>query len=230
MATPIRVFVVDDHALVRAGIIALILDNDEIEFVGEADTGESAIAKIFELVPDVVLLDISLPDISGIEVLKRVRVRKFCDVTRFLIITMFDTHQYYYRAIKSGALGVIGKNTTQYELLKGISLVSKGQMYFGESVTVTEVQKIIVDLERTNFKELDPENVFLTRREYGVLRLLLNGLSSRDISEKLELSPRTVEIYRSNLLHKFNVITPVELIALINSNEKLRRKFNSPEE
>ncbi len=229
MNPPIRVFIVDDHAIVRSGITSLLNKNPDFELVGEAENGESAISKILEIVPDVVLLDISMMDIFGIEVMKKVKSHSFCNAIRFFMVTNYDFDEYYYRSLKAGALGVVSKSVSEAELIKGIYLVSKGQMYFGESLSVQDVLKIVADLDRINFSENDPENVHLTDRDIDILRLLLKGLKSKDIAEQLSISIRTVEVYRSNLFQKFNVATPNELGSFISSSQKLIQRINLKE-
>jgi len=223
MKRKIRVYVVDDHSLVRQGIISLLLQSEEFEIIGEAASGKEAIEGIKSLKPDVVLLDISLPDITGIEVIKELRLDVSLSETGFLIISMFDMDEYYYRAVKAGALGVINKNIAKAELFEGIIKVHRGEMYFGKSVSIAEVELIIKSLDQSHFQERDPENIFLTNREKDVLRLLCEGLISKQIADKLGISQRTVEIYRSNLMQKFDVKTIGELIAVISASEKVKK-------
>ncbi len=219
----------DDHALVRNGIISLLITHPGFEVIGEAETGHEAIEKIIGYQPDVVLLDISLPDITGIEVLSKVRECEQAEKVAFLMVTMYDTKEYYYRAIKSGALGVINKNAGKTELFTGVLRVSAGQRYFGENVSSDEVDRIIADFDKKKFEANDPEKVSLTEREWEIMFGLHDGLLSKQIAEKLGISGRTVDIHRTNIMQKFQVTNSNELFAKLETSEKLKRIMNSRE-
>jgi DNA-binding NarL/FixJ family response regulator len=200
------------------------MSGEKFEIVGEAETGKEAIEKIKALRPDVALLDISLPGCTGIEVISDCKGDGSC-ATNFLIITMFDTKEYFYRAIKVGALGVINKNVAKHELFKGVTEVHAGNRYFGEKISLSEVEEIISRLDAEKFEENDPEKVYLTDREIEILHFLHDGLLSKQIAEKLSISTRTVDIHRGNLMQKFAVTNITELFAKVDTSEKLRRKI-----
>ena len=229
MEQKIKILVVDDHALVRNGIISILIMHPDFEVIGEAENGQEALEKIEKFKPDVVLLDISLPDITGIEVLAKAREKEEAENVKFLMVTMFDTKEYYYRAIKTGASGVINKNAGKAELFEGVLRVFAGEQYFGENITMEEVEKIIHEFDKKKFESTDPEKVYLTEREWEILIHLHDGLLSKQIAEKLAISSRTVDIHRSNIMQKFQVTSMHELFAKIDTSEKLKRIMNSRE-
>lgn len=226
MDKKISILVVDDHELVKSGIISLLITGEDFEVVGEAETAKEAMEKITALKPDVALLDISLPDLTGIDVITELKKDASC-TTKFLVITMFDTKEYIYRAVKAGAMGIISKNIAKQELFTSIRDVNSGKLYFGEKISHAEVAKIIQRLDEERFAENDPENIYLTEREKEVLYYLHEGLLSKQVAEALKISPRTVDIHRSNLMQKFSVTNMAELFAKIETSEKLKRMIYS---
>lgn len=224
MEQKISIVVVDDHSLVRNGIISLLMTGENFEVIGEAETGADAVRIIKHLQPDVALLDISLPDQTGIEVIAECRKDPSC-MTNFLVVTMFDTREYFYRAVKAGASGVINKNIAKHELFTGVTEAFKGNQYFGEKISLPEVATIISELDAQKFLENDPESVYLTDREIEILRLLHDGLLSKQIAERLSISARTVDIHRGNLMQKFAVTNIPELFSKVETSEKLKRKI-----
>lgn len=217
------ILLVDDHALIRTGLKDLLNENNSIEVIGEAGTGHDAIRMIHELQPAIVLLDISLPDMTGIDIIKTVYSRGADSLPRFLLISMFDTDEYYYRAVKAGAYGLIGKNIEKSELYEGIEKVRKGLYYFGTRVREQDVQSIIARLDNLRFSDTDPENVELTNREIDVLAGLTIGKMNKDIALHLGVKIRTVETHRENLMQKFHTSSLQELLSKSNSSEKQRR-------
>jgi DNA-binding NarL/FixJ family response regulator len=129
--------------------------------------------------------------------------------------------------VKAGASGVINKNVAKLELFTGVTEAFKGNRYFGEKISLREVEEIISELDAQKFLENDPENVYLTDREIEILRLLHDGLLSKQIAERLSISARTVDIHRGNLMQKFAVTNIPELFAKVETSEKLKRKIFS---
>ena len=129
----IRVFIVDDHFLVRTGIISLLRDVPEIEIVGEAENGRSAVNQCKEILPEVVLMDISMPDISGIEATKYIKAAN--SSINVLTLTMHESEEYFYNSLKQGASGILNKNVSKVELITAIKSVSTGKRYIGNSIS-----------------------------------------------------------------------------------------------
>ena len=219
----INILVVDDHFLVRSGIISLLKSSTDFNIIGEATTGKEAIHMTTTLFPDVVLLDISLSDMTGIDVMKATRNSTNPHRPEFLIVTMFDSEEYYFRAIKAGALGLINKNITRSTLFTGIKKVYNGELYFGDEKSVAEISKIIARCDKKGFHYKDPENIILTNREKEVLYFIYRGLQNKQIALELGIGERTVETYRANLMQKFEAKSFAELTLMINASEKLKK-------
>jgi len=198
----IRVFIVDDHFLVRTGIISLLRDVSEIEIVGEAENGESAIEQCKKIIPEVVLMDISMPDISGIEATKYIKAEN--PSINILILTMYESEEYFYNSLKQGASGILNKNVSKDELITAIKNVSIGKRYIGNSISELMIDTLMQKFEE-DFLSKQQEEVILTKREKDILYYIANGFSNQDIAGKLKLSVRTVETHKSNLLQKLNL-------------------------
>jgi two-component system response regulator NreC len=198
----IRVFIVDDHFLVRTGIISLLRDVSEIEIVGEAENGKSAIEQCKKIIPEVVLMDISMPDISGIEATKYIKAEN--PSINILVLTMYESEEYFYNSLKQGASGILNKNVSKDELITAIKSVSIGKRYIGNSISELMIDTLMQKFEE-DFLSKQQEEVILTKREKDILYYIANGFSNQDIAEKLKLSVRTVETHKSNLLQKLNL-------------------------
>ena len=205
----INILVADDHTLFRQGIIRLLEDNKDFSVVAESENGIELIEKYFNIYPDIILADIAMPELSGIqavqEILKRDRNAKA------LFLSMYDEGEYVYKVIKSGGMGLVNKNILEDELFLAIENVNKGEKYFGRKWTDKDLSQLINDYE----KILDKNHEFhieLNFREEQILQLVIDGDMSKDIAEKLQISKKTIDYYRSNLYNKFNTKTQVELI------------------
>ncbi len=221
--TPYKILLVDDHALVRKGIISILSKNQMTSEIMEAATGTEALEIIFREEPEIVLIDISLPDMTGIDVIKNVYEKLNKTKVKFLVISMYDAFEYYYRAVKAGALGMINKDLNEVELFTGIFTVMSGEYYFGQKNSVTDIRNIIAEFDKIDFQNHDPENIPLSTRESEVLALVYRGFQNYAIAEKLQISERTIETYRKNIMLKFNLKSFTELTVLINSSEKLKK-------
>jgi DNA-binding NarL/FixJ family response regulator len=203
----IKVLVVDDHTIVRDGICALLALSGDIEVVGEATNGNEAIQKIRELHPDVVLMDIAMPIMGGLEATRR--ISKEFPKTKVLVLTQHDDKEYFFPVIESGASGFISKAAASSELTIGIRSVYRGDSYLSPSVTKLLVENYQhTSSERTN---QDPYHQ-LTGREREVLKLLAEGHGSQEIAEMLVITPKTVEGHKTNLMAKLGVHNRVELV------------------
>ncbi|OGO00374.1 MAG: DNA-binding response regulator [Chloroflexi bacterium RBG_13_51_52] len=203
----IRVLVVDDHTIVRDGICALLALAGDIEVVGEATNGNEAVNKVRELNPDVVLMDIAMPMMGGLEATRR--INKEFPKTKVLVLTQYDDKEYFFPVIESGALGFISKAAASSELTAGIRSVHRGDSYLSPSVT-----KLLVD----NYQNMagknpsqDPYNQ-LTEREREVFKLLAEGHSTQEIAEMLVITRKTAEGHKTNLMAKLGVHNRVDLV------------------
>ena len=203
----LRVLIADDHAIVRAGIRLLLDSQEGIEIVGEAKDGAEAVAKTRELAPDVVLMDVAMPGLSGLEATREIRQTN--PDTRVLMLTMHDDEEYFFQAVSLGASGYILKEATPEEVVTAIRIVSRGGVAFHPSLG----RKLLDDyLHRVQAGEESESYSLLTEREREILGLTAEGSSAREIGEKLALSPRTVERHRANLMEKLNLHNRSEVV------------------
>ena len=201
-----QILIADDHSLIRQGIKSMISQTVTMQVVAEAANGEELIALLENHCPDMVILDISMPGMNGIDTLAIVRKR--FPAIRILILTMHSLVQYFYQTIAAGAHGYLLKDDSDTELLTAIETVQQGRVYISPQL-ISEVSGEMVSVFRN-----PRENplVQLTKREKEVLQMVAKGLTSRQIAEKLCLSPRTIEKYRSKLLRKFKMKNTVDLV------------------
>ena len=204
----IKVILADDHLLVRNGIKSLLENEGGIEVIGEASDGEEALEKTKILKPDVLILDIRMPKMNGIEAVKY--LKKYSPKTKSLILTMNDAEEYVLQAIEYGANGYVLKDANEEEFINAIRKVNSGEKYFTSAVSEILALNYVKSVQesKTNRKGLFE----LTKKEKEILQLIAQGLSSRDISEKLESSIRTVQVHRFNIMKKMQVKNVVELI------------------
>jgi DNA-binding NarL/FixJ family response regulator len=195
MAT--KVFIVDDHYMVIEGIRSLLQNEKDIEWMGHATNAASCLSFLQNQLPDIILMDISMPDKSGIDLCKEVKA-KYPSV--FIIgLSTFNQQSFISKMMDNGASGYVLKNATQEELMEAIELVAKGKTYLSD-----EVSKVL--------RKQDDANIVLTRREKEVLELIADGLTNNEIGAKLFISPSTVDTHRKNLLAKFEAKNTASLI------------------
>jgi two-component system response regulator NreC len=217
---PIRILIADDHGVIRAGLRALLEDIPDITVVGEASDGVEAIAKAVELKPDILLMDLSMPNMGGIEATLQLSQRE--PKVRVLILTVHEEESLLKEVIRMGASGYIVKRAAQEDLLHAIRVVARGDLYVHPTMT------------RSLFNEAPayvplqvPESETLTLREIEVLQLLAKGYTNRQIAEQLSLSPRTVEGHRANLSGKLGLHSRVELVEYAEKHGLLKSKEQS---
>ena len=203
----IKVLVVDDHTLVRDGIRALLSLAADIEVVGEASDGKAALQKVRQLAPDVVLMDLAMPTMGGLEATRRIR-REFSG-TKVLALTQYDDSEYVIPIIEAGARGFITKNAAFSELASAIQAVYNGDSFLTPSAATALVEEY--QQKPTEKGEKDPYQQ-LTDREREVLKLVVDGHTAREIADMLVVSPKTVEWYKTSLMNKLNIHNRADLI------------------
>ncbi len=224
-----NVLVVDDHVLVRTGIISILKEYKNINEIYEAGTGEEALTLIAEHKPDLVLVDISLPDFTGIEVISRAMHIPGLEDTGvlYLVISIYNSPEYIYRAFKAGANGMVSKSCSPGELFEAVSKVISGERFLSPNVSTLPLEEILRIFEQKNFQNYDAETVYLTLKEREVLVLVYRGMQNKQIAEKLCISERTVESHRSMILKKLNAKSIMELNHIISNSDKLTKLVNS---
>jgi len=200
----IRILLVDDHAVLRDGIRALLSLHDDIEVVGEASEGKEAVAKAQELIPDVVIMDIAMPGMDGLEATRR--IRKKHPKMKVLVLTQHDNKEYILSVIKAGASGYVPKRALGSELVSAIHAVKEGDSFLYPSAAAALIEDY---LQQT--KQEDPYDQ-VTPREREIFKLIAEGHTSREIADMLFLSLRTVQGHRLKIIEKLNLHNRTELI------------------
>ena len=196
---PIRVLLVDDHPVVRKGICTCLARHEELEVVGEAADGHEALRKARELLPDIVMMDIEMPLMSGLAAAEL--LRRELPKTKVLILSMHSNAEYVRHIIESGARGYVLKDTTPEELLKAIETVNAGEAFFSPDVARVALNQFIRP------GDAQPKAASLTKREREVVSLVADGLSNKEIAGSLGVGVRTVETHREHIMHKLGIHT-----------------------
>ncbi|MDP1622535.1 MAG: response regulator transcription factor [Bacteroidales bacterium] len=205
----IRIFLVDDHQLVRDGIKALLMSAEDLEILGEASSGRECFEKISADPPDILILDISLPDTNGIEVTKRISAEY--PATQVLILSMYTDEDFIFNAVKAGARGYLPKNTSREELLNAIHAIYSGDEFFADAISRIML-KSYVRKAKEDEGALTRGPIPLTSREIEILKLFAEGFINKEISDQLEISIRTVETHKNHIMKKLELKSTVELI------------------
>ena len=205
---PIRILLVDDHAVVRAGLRMLLGADPELQIVGEAENGAQALRLTDELAPDVVLMDISMPDMNGIEATRKIKEQ--APNVAVLALTMHEDDQYFFEMLAAGASGYVPKRAAPNDLISAIHAVYKGGVFLFPSVARVLVQDYIQRAARAGTAGHGFD--VLTEREREVLTLIAQGLSNQDIADQLVISAKTVNRHRENIMAKLNLHSRVELV------------------
>ena len=203
----IRVLVVDDHTIVRDGICSLLGLTPDIDVVGEAADGREALEVVRKLTPDVVLMDIAMPIMGGLEATRRI-CKEFPGV-KVLALTQYDDREYVFPVIEAGACGFISKTAASSELASGIRSVYHGDSYLSPSVA-----KLLVEdyQQGANMREGHDPYEQLTDREREILKLLAEGYTTQEIADMLTLSPKTVEGHKTSLMAKLDIHSRIDLV------------------
>jgi DNA-binding NarL/FixJ family response regulator len=202
------ILIVDDHALFREGLRAIIERNPRYEVVGEAGNGREALRMAGKLKPDLALMDISLPDRSGLELIRE--IQKLSPKTRVMVISMHSKIDYIVKAFQAGAAGYVVKESASDKLQQGIGSVLKGDYFMDTSVSQKVVKKLM-GLQEKEMKITDAAYDTLTPREQEVMALMAEGFSTNEISEKLFISSKTVENHRSSIMRKLDLHSIIEI-------------------
>ncbi len=206
MTTPIRLLLVDDHAVVRSGLRMLLQAQPDMRIVGEAESGAEAIHQVRLHRPDVVLMDIQMPDMNGIEATRE--IKRMSASTAVLALTMHEDDQYFFEMLRAGASGYVPKRAAPDELVSAIRTVSQGQVFLYPSLAARLVQSYLGQPTATDA----PPAEELTPREQEVLTLIAEGLTNPEIADKLVISAKTVDRHRENIMRKLNLHSRVDLV------------------
>jgi DNA-binding NarL/FixJ family response regulator len=207
MSNPIRVILADDHAVVRKGIKEFLEEMGDIAVIAEASDGEEALRLITEQLPDVAVLDIQMPKLSGVEVTRRLRAKS--PQLRILILTAYDDEPYIFALLQAGANGYVLKTASSDELVRAVKTVHAG----GSALDPKVAQKVMAQISTGKpFGEHDESVERLTERELDVLRFAAKGLTNRAIGQQLGISERTVQGHLANIYAKLNVGTRTEAV------------------
>lgn len=204
-----KILIVDDHEVVRDGLRNILLSLENISIAGEAGNGEDAIKLYTSVKPDLVIMDISMPGMNGIEATRIIKEKD--PEAKILILTMHDNQEYLNQIIRSGAKGFILKNTDKEELLEAVKTVASGENFFSK-----DISKLIIDNYIRSAKEQEKNDGFkevpLTKREIEILKLIASGYSNQEIANILYISYNTVDTHRKNIMHKLSIKNTAGLV------------------
>lgn len=204
----IRIVLADDHAVLRSGLKALLNSSPQFEVIGEAENGLEAITMVEKLQPTVLLLDLSMPDMNGMDCIKEIRSRGLtCPI---LVLTMYDDAEYITEVMRSGANGYVLKKSADTELIECIIKIHTGKKYLNESLS----QSLLTNIAHTWSDSPDHQSPYtlLSTREREVLRFLAHGHTNTEIATRLSLSPKTIDTYRSRIMSKLNLHKKSDLV------------------
>lgn len=209
MSNPIRVVLADDHVFVRDGIKSLLENEANIEVVGEATDGLEALKSVEISQPDLLILDIRMPHLTGIEVVEKLRSQN--NLVKIVMLSMHESEEYVLKSIKAGADGYLLKGSSKEEFLKALNTVSEGGKYFSGDISSILIRQLTHLPSFSETKQLISDEMMITKREKEILRLLLSGKGNKEIAEALDISKRTAEVHRFNLMKKLKVKNLIEL-------------------
>ncbi|RKT00370.1 response regulator transcription factor [Flavobacterium sp. 123] len=209
MSNTIRVVLADDHVFVRDGIKSLLENEANIEVVGEATDGLEALSMVKTVQPDLLILDIRMPNLTGIEVVEKLRSEN--NLVKIVMLSMHESEEYVLKSIKAGADGYLLKGSTKEEFLKAVHTVANGGKYFSGDISSILIGQLSNPAAVMETKQSLDEELMITKREKEILKLLLSGKGNKEIAEALEISKRTAEVHRFNLMKKLKVKNLMEL-------------------
>jgi two-component system response regulator NreC len=202
----IKVLVADDHTILRQGIKALLDNQAGIEVIGEAKDGREALELVERLLPDVILMDIAMPGLNGLEATRRIK-KKFPGI-KVLVLTMYTNEEYVFQILNAGANGYLVKETAFQDLISAIKAVYRDEAFMSPSISKKVINRYTQRVRKAN----DPTCDILTTREREILQLIAEGSSSKKIAEALFISPKTVETHRTHIMDKLNIHNRTDLI------------------
>lgn len=200
-----KVLIADDHALVREGIIAFLKSSDEFEVVGEAANGMETIEKAVSLKPDIILMDIAMPGLGGLEA--TIEIKKHSPEIKIIVLTQYDDREYLSRFLKAGVSGYLLKRSSASELISAVKAVSKGQSYLSPSVASDVIEGYL----GKKSEAVDPYEL-LTDREKQILKLIAEGMTHKEIASTLGISTKTVIAHQTHISEKLGIHTKAEII------------------
>jgi len=202
-----RILLADDHTILRAGLKMMLNAQPDMEVVGEAQDGRQAIQEAQRLQPDVVLMDITMPDMNGIEATKH--IKRNHPAARVLILTMHEHDEYVFQALRAGASGYMLKEAADTDLINALHIIQSGQFYLSPAA-----QSVMVGdyLQRVRTGEEKDSYSSLTEREREILKLVAEGHTNNQIAERLVISPKTVDTHRTHIMDKLNLHSRAELV------------------
>ena len=206
----IRLLLVDDHEIVRAGIRMLFLAEEDMEIVGEVGSGQAAIEAVGELEPDVVIMDVAMPGMSGIEATRQ--IKEASPDTTVLALTMYEDEQYFFEMLNAGASGYIPKRAAPDDLVSAIRVVNEGNVFLHSTLAKFLMKDVLGQTESEADSEAEQPIPELTPREHEVLTYIAEGFTNREIAEALVISVKTVDRHRENIMQKLNLHNRVELV------------------
>ena len=196
----INVFLADDHAVVRDGLRFLLEAEGDIKVIGDASNGRDAVRQVCELGPDVVILDIAMPELNGIEAARQ--IREVCPSVQIVILSMYSTAEHVFRALQAGARGYLLKESGGDDVVRAVRTVLAGRRYLSEEISEGMIDDYI---RQRGVVEAESPLARLSAREREILQLVVEGQSSAEIGDALFLSPKTIGTYRSRLMQKLGV-------------------------
>ncbi|WPR71452.1 response regulator transcription factor [Flavobacterium sp. NG2] len=208
MSNIIRVVLADDHVFVRDGVKSLLESEENIVVVGEATDGQEALTVVEEHKPDLLIIDIRMPHLTGIEVVDK--LRKANNFVKTIVLSMHDSEEYVLKSINAGADGYLLKGSSKEEFLKALHTVTNGGKYFTGDISSILINQLS-NPSAVEAKSTMAEELTITKREKEILKLLLSGKGNKEIAETLDISKRTAEVHRFNLMKKLKVKNLMEL-------------------
>ena len=209
MSNIIRVVLADDHVFVRDGIKSLLENEANIEVAGEAIDGADALEVVAETKPDLLIVDIRMPNLTGIEVVEKLRSEN--NNVKIIMLSMHESEEYVLKSIKAGADGYLLKGSSKEEFLKALHTVAAGGKYFSGDISSILISQLTNSSTSLEPKQSLSEEMMITKREKEILTLLLSGKGNKEIAEALDISKRTAEVHRFNLMKKLKVKNLMEL-------------------
>ena len=213
LSEKVSIVLADDHSLVRDGICALLEEEEDLDVVGEVSNGLEALQMVAKLVPDILIIDIRMPQLGGIETVERLN-KTGNSKTKSIILSMHDSEEYILKSVQAGAYGYLLKDTDKSEFIKAIHTIHSGGKFFSGDISNVLVNNLFkpTPITEPSVKKNTKQIAFdLTNKELQVLKLVLSGYTNKEISEKLQNSKRTIETHRFNLMKKMQVKNLLDL-------------------